>query len=42
MDLIIKEEDSWEVTSAVLCLIRQALKTNIITKSEVDKVMEEF
>lgn len=36
-DLKIKEENKWEIASAILELIRNAIKTGIITKEEVEK-----
>jgi hypothetical protein len=38
-NLIIKEEDKWEVEAAIIEVIKQALKIGIITKEDLERII---
>jgi len=38
-DLIIKEENKWDVSASILAMIRQAIRNKLVSKEDVQEIL---
>ena len=39
LDLIIKEENKWDVSASILVMIRQAIRNKLVSKEDVQEIL---